>query len=219
MSAANIEIRRLGAEDAETFRDIRLEALRCNPEAFGSTFEAEKDKPLSWFCERLGTSHVHGAFRAAKLIGIAVLVIQQSAKMAHKGALVSMYVRPQARRLGVGRRLVEAIIDTARWHVELVQLDVLVADVDVDLVLSERVGSLEEERAQRVRRPLEDLECRVVPVREAGRAGDDREVPRGRVREGVRERVERRAALDAHRACHRRQPAPQRRLVRPLWPG
>ena len=125
MSAADIEIRRLTADDAEPFRDIRLEALAGNPEAFGSTFEAEKDKPLSWFSERLGASHVHGAFRAAKLTGIAVLVIQQSAKMAHKGALVGMYVRPQARRLGVGRRLVEAIIDTARRHVELVQLTVV----------------------------------------------------------------------------------------------
>jgi ribosomal protein S18 acetylase RimI-like enzyme len=125
MSAADIEIHRLSADDAELFRDIRLEALQHNPEAFGSTFEAEKDKPLTWFSERLGASHVHGAFCAAKLIGIAVLVVQQSAKMAHKGALVSMYVRPQARRLGVGRRLVEAVIDTARRHVELVQLTVV----------------------------------------------------------------------------------------------
>jgi ribosomal protein S18 acetylase RimI-like enzyme len=68
---------------------------------------------------------VHGAFRAAKLIGIAVLVIRESAKMAHKGALVSMYVRPEARRIGVGRRLVEAVIDTACRHVELVQLTVV----------------------------------------------------------------------------------------------
>ena len=45
--------------------------------------------------------------------------------MAHKGVLVGMYVRPQARRLGVGRRLVEAIIDTVRRHVELVQLTVV----------------------------------------------------------------------------------------------
>ena len=125
MSAADIEIRRLGEGDAETFRDIRLEALARNPETFGSTFDAEKEKPLSWFSDRLGAPHVHGAFHAAKLIGIAALVIQQSAKMAHKGALVGMYVQPQARRLGVGRRLVEAIIDTARRHVELVQLTVV----------------------------------------------------------------------------------------------
>ena len=128
MSAADIEIRRLGADDAELFRDIRLEALRCDADAFGSTLELESVKPLSWFAERLGASHVLGAFRARKLIGIAVLIVHQSPKMVHKGALVGMYVRPEARRTGVGRRLVEAIIDTARRHVELVQLTVVMGN-------------------------------------------------------------------------------------------
>jgi ribosomal protein S18 acetylase RimI-like enzyme len=36
-----------------------------------------------------------------------------------------MYVRPDARRTGVGRRLVEAIIDLARQRVELIQLTVV----------------------------------------------------------------------------------------------
>ena len=45
--------------------------------------------------------------------------------MAHKGHLVGMYVRGEARRSGVGRRLVEAIIETARGHVEVIQLTVV----------------------------------------------------------------------------------------------
>ena len=45
MSAAYIEIRRLTEADAVLYRDIRLEALRANPEAFGSTFETENAQP------------------------------------------------------------------------------------------------------------------------------------------------------------------------------
>jgi ribosomal protein S18 acetylase RimI-like enzyme len=121
----DIEVRRLAADDAPLYRDIRLEALRLAPDAFASTFEAENARPLSWFTERLGGSHVLGAFGDEKLVGIASLVILQSAKMTHKGHLVGMYVRPDARRSGVGRRLVEAIIETAREHVEVVQLTVV----------------------------------------------------------------------------------------------
>ncbi|HEV7982275.1 MAG TPA: GNAT family N-acetyltransferase [Xanthobacteraceae bacterium] len=125
MDIADIQIRRLGADEAEKFRDIRLESLRCNPEAFGSSFAAESVKPASWFADRLSTSFVLGAFRTAVLLGIAALVIQQGDKRAHKGLLVGMYVRPDARRAGVGRRLVEAIVALARDRVELIQLSVV----------------------------------------------------------------------------------------------
>jgi ribosomal protein S18 acetylase RimI-like enzyme len=125
VNAADIDVRRLAADDAPLFRDIRLEALRLAPDAFASTFEAESAKPSSWFVERLGGSHVLGAFCAERLVGVASLVILQSAKMAHKGHLVGMYVRPEARRSGVGRRLVEAIVETARGHVEVIQLTVV----------------------------------------------------------------------------------------------
>jgi hypothetical protein len=49
MNVAPIEIRRLAQDnpaDAALYRDIRLEALRANPEAFGSTFEIENAPEL-----------------------------------------------------------------------------------------------------------------------------------------------------------------------------
>jgi ribosomal protein S18 acetylase RimI-like enzyme len=125
MDTPEIQIRRLAAGDAELFRDVRLEALRCNPEAFASTFAAESRNPASWFTDRLSKSFVLGAFHAAELLGIAALIIQQGDKTAHKGMLVGMYVRPGARRAGIGRCLVEAVIDLARQHVELIQLSVV----------------------------------------------------------------------------------------------
>jgi len=128
MSVAHIEIRRLAQEnaaDAALYRDIRLEALKVNSEAFGSTFEIENAHDLSWFFDRLGSSTVLGAFLDAELVGTVGFAIQQGQKQAHKGMLWGMYVRADARGIGVGRRLVEAALDLARQRVELIQLTVV----------------------------------------------------------------------------------------------
>jgi ribosomal protein S18 acetylase RimI-like enzyme len=145
MSAEDLEIRRLSQEepgDPVLYQSIRLEALQANPEAFGSTFEVENEKPLSWFSDQLRGSTVLGAFRNAQLIAIACFAAQQNRKRAHKGGLWGMYVRPAARRAGVGRRLVEAICNLARQQVELIQLTV-VRDNEPARRLYARLGFLE----------------------------------------------------------------------------
>jgi len=121
----DVQIRRLMPADAARYRELRLEGLRCNPEAFGSTYETESVQPLSSFSKRLAGSAVFGAFRGAELLGIAGFAVRNGLKEAHKGLLWGMYVRPDARKAGVGRRLVEAVIDFARQRVELLQLSVV----------------------------------------------------------------------------------------------
>jgi ribosomal protein S18 acetylase RimI-like enzyme len=125
LNAAHIEIRRLTSADSAAYRDIRLAGLRASPEAFGSTFVRESARPLAWFCDRLRNSQVFGAFRSTDLLGIAGFVIRQGEKERHKGLLWGMYVRPDSRNVGVGRQLVEAVIDHARDHVEVIQLSVV----------------------------------------------------------------------------------------------
>jgi ribosomal protein S18 acetylase RimI-like enzyme len=121
----DFEIRRLMPADAGRYREIRLKGLKCSPEAFGSTYETESVQPLSRFSERLASSAVFGAFRGAELLGIAGFAVRNGIKEAHKGLLWGMYVRPDARKAGVGRQLVEAVIDFARQRVELLQLSVV----------------------------------------------------------------------------------------------
>ena len=123
--SADATIRRLTLDDANSFRAIRLEALKANPDAFGSTFELEDKLDVAWFGGRLENSHVMGAFRDGELVGTAGFAIQQGQKNAHKGRLWGMYVRPSSRNLGVGRLLVSAVLDVARENVELIQLSVV----------------------------------------------------------------------------------------------
>jgi ribosomal protein S18 acetylase RimI-like enzyme len=124
-AAAPIELRRLSPEDAALFREIRQEGLERDPDAFSSTFEIESAQPLSFFAERIGRAAVFGAFRGPELLGVAGFVVQQGPKHGHKGTLWGMYVRPEARRGGIARKLVETIIEHARSRVELIQLSVV----------------------------------------------------------------------------------------------
>lgn len=125
VDTTQILIRRLVRSEAAAYREIRLEALRCSPEAFGSTFEAERIRPLERFAERLSNCTVFGAFRSTEIVGMAGFMGREGAKDAHKGMLWGMYVRAGSRNAGVGRRLAMAVIDFARERVELLQLAVV----------------------------------------------------------------------------------------------
>lgn len=125
MSDPPFTLRPLTAEDAALYRDIRLEGLADSPDAFASTLECEQDEPLDRFAARLDNSFVLGAFRGLRLVGVAGFYVQPKPKHMHKGMLWGMYVRPEARQAGIGRRLVEALIEHSRLHVELLQLLVI----------------------------------------------------------------------------------------------
>ena len=143
MQADDIRVRRLLPEDAAQYREIRLEGLRVSPEAFGNTFEVENARPIELFADRIRDSETMGAFEGAEILGVAGLRTNQGPKESHKGTLVGMYVRPQARNRGVGRRLVEAVMEVARTRgVELLQLAV-VSDNEPARRLYARLGFVE----------------------------------------------------------------------------
>jgi RimJ/RimL family protein N-acetyltransferase len=122
---SSIQVRRLAPSEGAAYREIRLEALRTNPEAFGSTYRAESMRPPEHFSERVASCPVFCAFRDAEIVGMAGFLGREGAKDAHKGYLWGMYVRSGARNAGVGRKLAHAVIDYARQHVEVLQLDVV----------------------------------------------------------------------------------------------
>ena len=106
-----VTVRETVAGDWQALRDIRLEALRTAPDAFGSTYEREASRGEEHWHNRIargGTflAYLPGAPDPAGLIG-------GYAEDPQTVELVSMYVRPSARGRGVGEALVATVVDWA----------------------------------------------------------------------------------------------------------
>ena len=88
----------------------------------------EGGQPIAWFADRLEARIVLAAAEGGALLGTAGFRALEGPKDRHKGVLFGMYVRPSARRRGIGAALVEAILVHAAESVEQVQLTVGVAN-------------------------------------------------------------------------------------------
>lgn len=109
-------VRRLAAEDAPALRQLRLDALRETPEAFGSSYEEEHTLTLAdiraWIVPA-DDSAMFGAFVDRALAGIVGVARQRKLKMRHKAQIWSVYVAPEMRGHGLARLLLRAAIDHA----------------------------------------------------------------------------------------------------------
>jgi RimJ/RimL family protein N-acetyltransferase len=127
---AAIEIRPLTKADADAFRALRLTALRETPEAFGSSYEEEIDRPREHFAARAAPpepSATFGAFADTRLVGTAGLSVSNRLKESHKAYMWGVFVLADFRGQGVGRELVQQVIDKAAGNVRVLQCSVVTA--------------------------------------------------------------------------------------------
>jgi len=132
-------VRRLGPDDLEAYRAIRLEALTNHPEAFVSSaesFAAKGDDDVRRMLEELA---VFGFEDGEGLGGLVAFLRSDGLKDRHRGWMIQVYVRPRLRGQGVGQRLVEHLLDHARHHVLQVHLGVWSENVPA-IRLYERLG-------------------------------------------------------------------------------
>ena len=116
---AGVSLRRLIPADAAAYRALMLEAYASTPEAFTSSVAEREPLPLDWWSARIAATpdaheRVVGAFVDAQLAGVAGLAFEQRERTRHKAILFGLYVRPAARRAGVARALVQAVLGEAR---------------------------------------------------------------------------------------------------------
>ena len=124
-----MQIRRLTPADASAFQELRLTGLREEPSAFGSSYEEEKDFSASIIEGRLAARSDQGPFGAFEqdtLVGLVALGRERMDKLAHKGLIWGMYVRPDSRGKGVARALLAEALSLARCVPELKQVNLSV---------------------------------------------------------------------------------------------
>lgn len=113
-----VEIRLIRADEAERLRTVRLAALADAPTAFGSTLADEQGQPAAFWrarAERSAAGQTAATFiaeRDGRWVGTATGLLADGAPGG--ATLVGMWVDPAARRQGLGRALVEAVVAWAR---------------------------------------------------------------------------------------------------------
>jgi ribosomal protein S18 acetylase RimI-like enzyme len=111
-----VDIRFLAAADAAAWSRLRLEALEQDPAAFSSSVEDHNALPLDEVKRRLAgnpESFVVGAFEDGMVCGIAGFHRETGPKSRHKGRVWGVYVTPAKRGKGIGRRMMEVLLDRA----------------------------------------------------------------------------------------------------------
>lgn len=138
-----ISIRPLSVADAAVYRALRLRGLREHADAFTSSFDEVNAQPLSASEKRLapGSGEIlWGAFVDGTLAGTLGLNRETREKSRHKATLVAMFVAAEHAGRGIGRALVDVVIDHAR-HIGVELLVLTVTDNnDGARALYERAG-------------------------------------------------------------------------------
>lgn len=107
-------IRLLEPRDFESFRLIRLEALRSEPSSFASSVGDWEKLPDEEWQRRITNNPVFVAFHREIPVGIMGLVRERASKMAHRATIVMVYVQKQHRGTGLSTMLLDELVAHAR---------------------------------------------------------------------------------------------------------
>lgn len=122
-------IRLLNKNDAKAFSRLRLEALKNDPESFGSDYDKEVLFTLSDWQNRVENNQVGfslGAFEGDTLVSFAGVILNTHRNIKHKAFIWGVYTTPQYRGKGLSKLVFADVIQQSRTiaSLEMLQLDV-----------------------------------------------------------------------------------------------
>lgn len=138
-----IRLELVNPNNAAIFKDIRLRALQDSPTAFSANYADEAkltdsdwlDRAAQWSSDK---SAAYLAIDSGAAVGIAAGLLDRNDPL--RASLMSMWVAPTHRRLGIGRTLVEAIVAWARGHNVLYLYLMVTSNNDRAIQFYQRIG-------------------------------------------------------------------------------
>ena len=113
----NVEVRQLGAADAEAFSELRKVLTADNPVPMGLTMEEELSRTIQSFRDQLAApapNAAFGMFVDGQLRACSAVAWTRFPSSRHKAQLWGCFVHPSFRKIGLGRRIVERALQHAR---------------------------------------------------------------------------------------------------------
>lgn len=134
----SIIVRRIRADEALAYREIRLGALAESPTAFSAEHAIEAAKPMAYWQDRAGAASTGPdvSLYAAITHGgdwVGLVGAHRSADGQQNVELFSMWVSPLQRKQGIGGSLVRAVLEWARsTEATCVELWVMKTNADAE---------------------------------------------------------------------------------------
>jgi ribosomal protein S18 acetylase RimI-like enzyme len=119
-----VKIRKLPADRWEQYRNLRLEALRSDPAAFGSSFEEESVLTEDEWKRRM--SNALFAVSGGTPIGMIVCLFNDRPKIRHIAEIVGVYVSANYRGEGVATEMLKHSLSLIRSHGGIVKVKLAV---------------------------------------------------------------------------------------------
>lgn len=125
-------IRLLTAEDSGLYKILRLTSLKRDPLVFISTFDFEKEKPDSYFKNKLDNSNeppfwgTYGYFQDNKLIATTQISTSYLPKKMHTAYLYEVYVLPKYRRNKIASKMIKYLLEKIKEYKKIRRLELKV---------------------------------------------------------------------------------------------
>ena len=119
-----ISIRHAKPEDMESFRALRLEALKNHPDVFGWAYSEAAAKEADFWVNRLKMEpSVEALFFAeqdSQLVGLTGIRRDMAVKAKHAADIWGVYVKPEYRGQHISEALIHTCLEWAKGNKEIV---------------------------------------------------------------------------------------------------